>query len=75
MLIGKKSWVGVAHTDTNREKSPSAIRDGIFAPEDALTRRSSALSPELKQRLHLRYLRNYKLTTDLQILFVNIFRI
>ena len=75
VLIGKKSWVGVAHTDTNREKSPSAIRDGIFAPEDALTRRSSALSPELKQRLHLRYLRNYKLTTDLQILFMNIFRI
>ena len=75
VLIGKKSWVGVAHTDTNREKSPSAIRDGIFAPEDALTRRSSALSPELKQRLHLRYLRNYKLATDLQILFMNIFRI
>lgn len=75
VLTGKKSWVGVAHADIGREQSPSATRDGIFAPEDALPRRSAALSPELKQRLHLRYLRNYKLTTDLQILFINILRI
>ena len=66
VLVGKKSWVGVAHANT---------RNGIFAPEDALPRPASSLSPELKQRLHLRYLRNYKLTTDLQILFSNIFNI
>ena len=66
VLVGKKSWVGVAHANT---------RSGIFAPEDALPRPASSLSPELKQRLHLRYLRNYKLTTDLQILFSNIFNI
>ena len=66
VLIGKKSWVGVTNTHT---------RKGIFAPEDALPRRAATISPELKQRLHLRYLRNYKLTTDMQILFTNLFNI
>ena len=66
VLIGKKSWVGVCHANT---------RNGIFAPEDALPRRNAPLNSELKQRLHLRYLRNYKLTTDLQILYKNIFSI
>ena len=75
VLSGKKSWVGVSTAQTHREQCVSATRNGIFAPEDALSRRSSSLSPELKQRLHLRYLRNYKLTTDLQILYKNIFSI
>lgn len=66
VFIGKKSWVGVCHANT---------RNGIFAPEDALPRRNAPLNSELKQRLHLRYLRNYKLTTDLQILYKNIFSI
>lgn len=75
VLTGRKSWVGVSPAQSNREQGISATRDGIFAPEDALTRRSASLSPELKQRLHLRYLRNYKLTTDMQILFLNLFSI
>ena len=66
VLTGKKSWVGTAYADT---------RSGIFAPEDALPHRSATLSPEVRQRLHLRYLRNYRLTTDMQILTKNIFNI
>ncbi|MBO4599385.1 MAG: glycosyltransferase [Bacteroidales bacterium] len=66
VLTGKKSWVGTTNGET-----PS----GIFAPEDALPRRASSLSPELRQRLQLRYLRNYHLTTDLQILFKNLLNI
>ena len=66
VLVGKKSWVGTAHADT---------RSGIFAPEDALPHHNTPLSPELRQRLHLRYLRNYRLTTDMQILTKNIFNI
>ena len=66
VLTGKKSWVGTAHANT---------QSGIFAPEDALPHRTATLIPELKQRLQLRYLRNYKLSTDLQILIKNIFSI
>ena len=66
VFVGKKSWVGTAHADT---------RSGIFAPEDALPHHNTPLSPELRQRLHLRYLRNYRLTTDMQILTKNIFNI
>ena len=66
VLIGRCSWVGTSIDTT---------RPGIFGPEDALPRRASTLSPELKQRLHLRYLRNYKITSDIQILFKNLFNI
>ena len=63
VLIGKKTWVG---TDGG------ATREGVFGPEDGLPRRAKSISPALKERLHLRYLRNYKLTTDLQILLKNL---
>lgn len=66
VLTGRKSWVGTMHSD---------IRSGIFAPEDAIPHRASSLSPELRQRLHLRYLRNYKLANDIQILAKNILNI
>ena len=62
VLTGRKSWVG---TDDH----------AVFGPEDALPRRTTAISPELLQRLQLRYLRNYRLATDLQILIRNLFNI
>jgi len=62
VLTGRKSWVG---TDVH----------AVFGPEDALPRRPSGLSPELLQRLQLRYLRNYRLTADLQIIFKNLFNL
>ncbi len=66
VLIGKNTWVGTLGHET---------RPGIFGPEHAVTSHPKQLSAELKQRLHLRYLRNYKLSTDLQILIKNIFNI
>ena len=66
VLIGQKSWVGTRGKET---------RPGIFGPEHALSAHPKHLSAELKQRLQLRYLRNYKLSTDLQILTKNIFNI
>lgn len=66
VLIGKMSWVGTANGET---------RNGVFAPEDALPRRAAKLSPEIKERLQLRYLRNYRLSSDLIILYKNLFSI
>lgn len=62
VLAGRKTWVGIG------EKA-------VFGPEDALPRRTAALAPEVRQRIHLRYLRNYRLATDLQILLKNLFAI
>ena len=66
VLIGKKTWVGTRGNET---------RPGIFGPEHALSTHPKYLNSELRQRLHLRYLRNYKITTDLQIITKNIFNI
>lgn len=63
VLTGKKTWVGTAGRET---------RTGVFGPENMLPRRASSINPELKQRLHLRYIRHYKMTTDIQILLKNL---
>ena len=63
VFTGRKTWVGTAGRET---------KEGVFGPEDSLPRRASTINPELKQRLHLRYLRHYKLTTDMQILMKNL---
>lgn len=66
VLTGQKTWVGAEGGRT---------RKGVFGPEDSLPRRSKSISPELKKRLHLRYMRSYKLSTDIQILVNNLFNI
>ena len=66
VLTGKMSWVGTSNGET---------RKGVFGPEDALPRRAAKLSPEIKERLQLRYLRNYKLSSDLLILSKNLLSI
>ena len=66
VLTGRKTWVGTPGSET---------REPVFGPEDALPRRTTPLSPEVQKRLYLRYMRNYKLTTDIQILLKNIRRI
>lgn len=66
VLIGRNTWVGTGDAKT---------RPGIFGPEHALTAKPQHLGPELRERLNLRYLHNYRITTDLQIIFKNIFNI
>lgn len=66
VFTGQKTWVGTTGKET---------KEGVFGPEDSLPRRASTINAELKQRLHLRYLRHYKLTTDMQILLKNIRKI
>ena len=63
VLRGRKTWVGTSGKETKM---------GVFGPEDLLPQRAAAISPEVRQRLHLRYVRHYKLTTDLQILLKNL---
>ena len=63
VLRGRKTWVGTSGKET---------KAGVFGPEDLLPQRAAAISPEVRQRLHLRYMRHYKLTTDLQILLKNL---
>lgn len=63
VLTGQMTWVGTSGKET---------KTGVFGPENSLPKRASSISQELKERLHLRYLRHYKLTTDMQILLKNL---
>lgn len=63
VLVGRKTWVGTEGNET---------KNGVFSPENALPGNVEKLSREVRKRLQLRYLRNYKLATDLQILIKNI---
>lgn len=63
VLTGRKTWVGTDGRETKK---------GVFGPEDMLPHRAAAISPEVRQRLQLRYVRHYKLATDLQILMKNL---
>lgn len=66
VFIGKRTWVGTDGHET---------RPGIFSPEHMIPGKGKHLSLEVRSRLQLRYLRNYKLTTDLQIIIKNLFHI
>lgn len=66
VLLGRVTWIG---TDGNETKC------GIFSPANAIPGKAQSLTPEAKERLELRYLRNYKITTDLQIILKNINKI
>ncbi|MCQ2294911.1 MAG: glycosyltransferase family 2 protein [Bacteroidales bacterium] len=66
VMCGKRTWVGTDGIET---------KPGIFSPEQALTCSVEQISPEVREKLHLRYLRNYKLVNDLQILIKNIWNI
>lgn len=63
VLVGHKTWVGTNGNET---------RKGVFSPENALPGKNEYLSQEVRDRLALRYLRNYNLMTDIQIFFKNI---
>lgn len=71
VITGRRSWVGRTLDNGAADSLPA----GIFGPEDILPHHTGPLSAELKQRLYLRYLHQYKLSTDLQILAKNIFNI
>ena len=66
VLFGRRTWVGTDGHET---------RPGIFGPEHMIPGKNKHLSPEVRSRLQLRYLRNYKLSTDLQIIVNNLFNI
>lgn len=59
VLLGKKTWVG---------DSPRAV----FSPEQSLRRADNdRLNEDVRQRLRLRYSRNYRILSDIQILTRN----
>lgn len=66
VLTGKKTWVGIRGNQT---------RPGIFGPENMLCPLPKYLPADLKLQMHLRYLQNYKVSTDLHILAKNLFYI
>jgi hypothetical protein len=67
VLFGQCSWVGYYESKETDSSHLPKIRRGILNPGDAFPKRS--ISPETASWLNLVYARDYKFTTDLNILF------
>ena len=68
VLIGKRSWVGYAATETSQQKLP-LIKKGVLTPLDALS--SAPVNSTTIDKLNLVYAKDYKPVTDLNIIFKN----
>jgi hypothetical protein len=67
VLFGTYSWVGYFESEEIAINHLPKIRKGVLNPGDAFPRRS--ISPETASWLNLVYARDYKFTTDLNILY------
>ncbi|MEA3479458.1 MAG: glycosyltransferase, partial [Bacteroidota bacterium] len=70
VFIGKHSWVGYCIKEEIDISHLPEIKRGILNPCDAFPNRS--ISAETKEWLNLVYARDYKFTTDINILFKGI---
>jgi len=70
VLFGKHSWVGYFDSEETNNSHLPLIKPGILTPGDAFLRRS--ISQETAQWLNLVYARDYKFTTDINIIFKGI---
>ena len=74
VLLGRKSWVGYSHIDSHSEDFDEplpAIRRGVFRTRDRMPR---VKNPDIK-RLDNNYATDYKISTDITILLLNILKI
>lgn len=71
VLAGKRSWVGY-HDDDSSTSHPAlpSIRPGIFHPADGI--QIPITDAEMIQRINLLYARDYRIQTDVFILWKNI---
>lgn len=67
VLFGYKSWVGYSDVTQNGNLHLPGIRKGVLSPTDSLEKIS--LDQETIERLNLLYARDFKISTDLNILF------
>lgn len=71
VILGRKSWVGYASEQVQANELPP-LKPGVLSPADLF---SAALSPEKKKRIDLDYAKNYRILTDLKIIFRNLKRL
>ncbi|MBE9492392.1 MAG: glycosyltransferase [Bacteroidetes bacterium] len=67
VLFGQKSWVGYYNDSDTETKHLPLIRKGILYPIDAFPNKT--ISKETREWLNLVYARDYKFSTDLNILY------
>jgi GT2 family glycosyltransferase len=65
VLAGQKTWVGYCASQTQEEKLP-AIKRGVLNPANSLN--TQHLDDATLQRLNLLYARDYKISTDIDII-------
>ncbi len=67
VLFARRTWVGYCKTDSGNTQKLPEIRPGVLNPANALSVRD--LKGETLDRLNLLYARDYKIKTDLEIIF------
>lgn len=67
VFIGRKSWVGYQITQNELVQKLPKIKPGVLYPIDLI--KDNDVSADTIDRLNLLYARNYKILTDINILF------
>jgi GT2 family glycosyltransferase len=73
VLFGRKSWVGYSNTPGNTNFKLPKIKKGILSPMDTLPEKNHA--PETAKKLNIIYAKDYRVTTDLNLLLKGIKKI
>ncbi|MCF8233811.1 MAG: glycosyltransferase family 2 protein [Bacteroidales bacterium] len=67
VLAGRRSWMGYAQADVAHSHKLPSIKKGVLNPADAF--RKTNISSETLEKLNLIYVRDYKVWTDLNVIW------
>jgi len=73
VLVRKKSWVGFADTSIKYLKDMPKILPGVLSPADSFHNKKN-INEKIKHNLNISYAKNYKISTDLFIIWKGIFK-
>lgn len=68
VLIGKYSWVGFYLTEMPKMNTLPNIKKGVLTMVDTI-KLSSAITTKMKHNLNVSYAKNYRITTDIFVVF------
>lgn len=70
VLVGKKTWVGFYPEASSSEYKLPKIKTGVLTPLSGLY--PNQINPETARKLNIVYAKDYKIATDLALVFKNI---
>ena len=68
VLLGRRTWVGYCHADSEIQKLPK-IRRGVYTPATPMEKLGTEIDTEFSHQLNLLYARDYTVWKDAEIFF------